>query len=40
MKAIVVGLHDSFRNAVDIPRVERAADAVRWALEHTGGAEV
>jgi uncharacterized protein (TIGR00725 family) len=36
----VVGLHDSFRNAVDIPRVERAADAVRWALEQTGGAEV
>jgi uncharacterized protein (TIGR00725 family) len=36
----VVGLHDSFRNALDIPRVERAADAVRWALEHTGGAEV
>ena len=36
----VVGLHDSFRNAVDIPRVERAADAVRWALEHAGGAEV
>jgi uncharacterized protein (TIGR00725 family) len=29
----VVGLHDSFRNAVDIPRVERPAEAVRWALE-------
>ncbi len=29
----VVGLQDSFRNAVDIPRVESAADAVRWALE-------
>ena len=30
----VVGLHDSFRNAVDIPRVQTAAEAVRWALEH------
>ncbi len=30
----VVGLHDSFRNAVDIPRVELAAEAVMWALEH------
>jgi uncharacterized protein (TIGR00725 family) len=29
----VVGLHDSFRNAVDIPRVDSAAEAVRWALE-------
>ncbi len=29
----VVGLHDSFRNAIDIPRVETAAAAVRWALE-------
>ncbi len=29
----VVGLHDSFRNAVDIPRVESAAEAVQWALE-------
>lgn len=29
----VVGLHDSFRNAVDIPRVENPGDAVRWALE-------
>ena len=34
----VVGLHDSFRNAVDIPRVTSAADAVTWALEraHSG----
>src|SRR5437868_884005 len=34
----VVGLHDSFRNAVDIPRVTNAADAVTWALEraHSG----
>jgi uncharacterized protein (TIGR00725 family) len=29
----VIGLHDSFRNAVDIPRVDRAAEAVEWALE-------
>lgn len=29
----VVGLHDSFRNAVDIPRVDSAEAAVRWALE-------
>jgi len=29
----VVGLHDSFRNALDIPRVANAAEAVRWALE-------
>lgn len=29
----VVGLHDSFRNAVDIPRVHDAQAAVTWALE-------
>ena len=29
----VVGLHDSFRNAVDIPRVHVAAAAVTWALQ-------
>jgi predicted Rossmann-fold nucleotide-binding protein len=29
----IVGLHDSFRNAVDIPRVESAEAAVAWALE-------
>jgi uncharacterized protein (TIGR00725 family) len=29
----VVGLHDSFRNAVDIPRMQRSAEAVQWALE-------
>jgi len=29
----VVGLHDSFRNAVDMPRVKTAAEAVTWALE-------
>ncbi len=28
----VVGLHDSFRTTVDIPRVESAAEAVQWAL--------
>jgi len=34
----VVGLHDSFRNAVDMPRVATAAEAVTWALEraHSG----
>src|SRR5437867_11908584 len=29
----VVGLHDSFRNAVAIPRVENAAAAVAWVLQ-------
>ena len=29
----VVGLHDSFRNAIDIPRVDSAEAAVGWALE-------
>ena|SRR5919204_2067361 len=28
----VVGLHDSFRDAVDIPRVNTAVEAVSWAL--------
>ena len=32
----VVGLHDSFRNTLDIPRVERPADAVWWALHRAG----
>ena len=32
----VVGLHDSFRNTLDIPRVESAADAVWWALQRAG----
>jgi uncharacterized protein (TIGR00725 family) len=31
----VVGLHDAFMNAVDIPRVQGAAAAVQWALQHT-----
>jgi hypothetical protein len=30
----IVGLHDSFKSAVEIPRVESPAGAVRWALEH------
>ncbi len=29
----VVGLHDSFRSALDIPRVETVPEAVRWALQ-------
>jgi hypothetical protein len=33
----VVGLHDAFRNAVDIPRVESPDAAVRWALERARG---
>lgn len=36
----VVGLHDSFKSAVDIPRVASPADAVRWALEHARGKAV
>lgn len=36
----VVGLHDSFRNAVDIPRVVSAAEAVTWALERARNAMV
>lgn len=36
----VVGLHDSFRNAVEIPRVETAEAAVRWALERAREAVV
>jgi uncharacterized protein (TIGR00725 family) len=29
----VIGLHDSFRNAIDMPRATSAAEAVSWALE-------
>ncbi|HLZ44932.1 MAG TPA: TIGR00725 family protein [Gemmatimonadales bacterium] len=29
----VVGLHDSFKQAVDIPRMDTAPAAVRWAVE-------
>lgn len=36
----VVGLHDSFSNTVDIPRVRMAAEAVTWALERARGVEV
>lgn len=36
----VVGLHDSFRNAVEMPRVETAEAAVRWALERAREAVV
>ena len=32
----VIGLHDSFRNTLDIPRVESAAEAVWWALQRAG----
>ena len=32
----VVGLHDSFGKTLDIPRVESAAEAVWWALQHAG----
>ncbi|HJS43521.1 MAG TPA: hypothetical protein VJ755_08605 [Gemmatimonadales bacterium] len=31
--AIMVGLHDSFRNAIEIPRASSAEEAVAWALE-------
>jgi hypothetical protein len=36
----IVGLHDSFKAAVEIPRVDSPADAVRWALEHARGSVV
>jgi uncharacterized protein (TIGR00725 family) len=36
----VVGLHDSFLPAVDIPRVERPAEAVRWALQQARHQEI
>ena len=36
----IVGLHDSFTEAVDIPRVERPEEAVRWALEQARRREV
>jgi uncharacterized protein (TIGR00725 family) len=36
----VVGLHDSFRNAIDIPRLESATAAVQWALERARGGVV
>lgn len=36
----VIGLHDSFRNAIDIPRATSAAEAVAWALERAQGGVV
>ncbi len=36
----VVGLHDSFGNTVDMPRVESAAEAVWWALQRAGNGVV
>ncbi len=36
----VVGLHDSFRNTVDIPRVETVPEAVWWALQRAGNGMV
>ncbi len=36
----IVGLHDSFKAAVDMARVDSPADAVRWALEQAKGAMV
>ena len=29
----VIGLHDSFRNAIDMPRASSPEEAVTWALE-------
>ncbi len=40
IKTPVVGLHDTFTAAVDIPRVERPEEAVRWALEQAERREV
>lgn len=36
----VVGLHDAFTSAVEIPRVTRPDEAVRWALEQAEQREV
>jgi len=36
----VVGLHDSFTRGVDMPRVKRPEEAVRWALEQARRREV
>ncbi len=36
----VVGLHDAFPAAVDIPRVSTPAEAVAWALERPTGKAV
>jgi len=36
----VVGLHDAFTSTVEIPRVQRPEEAVRWALEQADRREV
>ncbi|HEX9705844.1 MAG TPA: TIGR00725 family protein [Gemmatimonadales bacterium] len=36
----VVGLHDAFPAAVEIPRVETPGQAATWALEHARGSAV
>jgi len=36
----VVGLHDAFTSAIDIPRVGTPGAAVQWALEQARGREV
>lgn len=40
IKTPVVGLHDAFTQALDIPRVKRPEDAVHWVLEHSRRGEV
>jgi uncharacterized protein (TIGR00725 family) len=36
----VIGLHDAFTTAVDIPRVEQPEEAVAWAMEQARRHEV
>jgi len=40
IKTPVVGLHDAFPSAIDIPRVSSPAAAVAWALEQAARPEV
>jgi uncharacterized protein (TIGR00725 family) len=40
MRTPIVGLHDAFTAAVEIPRRERPEDAVAWALEQVRRQEV
>src|SRR5213083_50014 len=40
IKTPVVGLHDSFASAIDIPRVASPEAAVAWALEQAARPEV
>jgi hypothetical protein len=40
IKTPVVGLHDAFTPAIDIPRVASPEAAVTWALEHAARPEV